>query len=507
MPKASLDERLEAAILKLQSGDKTSLPFVYSFLANPNSDNVRKAAAAVAQYMNSLDDTAIINLSENFRQITSLDWTIDWKKVDVRGLHNTIQNKQHLLQTARLGTFHPNGYYREACINELKGDMSSFKYLILRLNDWVAPVRSAAESACLHISHYLTAPDLLSSLLYLEKVHDSVRRDTTFIRNLEDSVANRLHRFYNPVTWTAVKNCDPKTRKVFYRFLLSRKLLSEKEVTDLIAKERNGPCQRLLTGIFFEQYDQSPEELSAYMHHKSVWVQRKALEKKYRITGGYWAGLEESLLSPSKSVRGTVQFILQRYTQINMKEYYAERLDTSARKICILGISETGTAEDAGLIKPYLEDSAPTIVKNSLHALGTLLGSDGAEIFRKYLEDSRPAVAAQAYRETMASDIRYGAEYLYNLFNASDSLLFKKRIANLLSKEPYWDRLPYALMLYSFKDESIHDIIDRSIKRRYLYAHVSPEKADFIRSILDNADYGIPEKLKESTLFYLKQVT
>ena len=69
---------------------------------------------------------------------------IDWKKVLPAGLADSIVNRQAWLNVMRLGTLHPNGYFRERCMRILEEDEESFGYIVLRLNGWVRQVRETA---------------------------------------------------------------------------------------------------------------------------------------------------------------------------------------------------------------------------------------------------------------------------------------------------------------------------------------------------------------------------
>ena len=55
----------------------------------------------------------VIQLSEKFRQYTSLEWEIDWRSLDIREKRDWFQSKEDYYWVLALGSFHPNGYYLE----------------------------------------------------------------------------------------------------------------------------------------------------------------------------------------------------------------------------------------------------------------------------------------------------------------------------------------------------------------------------------------------------------
>ena len=58
----------------------------------------------------------VIRLSEHFRQYTSMEWSIDWKKLNIREKKDWFRSDRDYFWVLALGSFHPNGYYRQACL-------------------------------------------------------------------------------------------------------------------------------------------------------------------------------------------------------------------------------------------------------------------------------------------------------------------------------------------------------------------------------------------------------
>ena len=256
--------------------------------------------------------------------------------------------------------------------------------------------------------------------------------------------------------------------------------------------------------ILIEKYELSIPELDEYLNSKSVNLQKKALEQKYNLLKDYWDGLENLLLSRSFKVREMTRYILEKHTKIDAKAYYVEHLESAYKKICIQGVGECGTAQDAETVKPYLEDSDPGIVKASIHAIALLLKEDAIDIYLRFLSDSRESVAHQAYKEIASYNLNCGAENLYNLCFTTQSEFMKEKYAYRLLKEPVWEAIPYILMLYSCEDEVIRDIM-RTVKGNFrTYTTLSPEQAERIKNIMSDERYGIPEKLRENILFSMK---
>ena len=483
------------------SGKENLLPTIYCYLTSSNVKTVAQAAHAIAGYMNRQDFSGICRLGDRFREMTSMEWSIDWKCFDIKSIRT--ESIEDRLWVLRLGTFHPNGYYREKCIRALKDNKASLPYAILRLNDWVREVRAAAEETCLSVTEF-TAPEIIGFLPYLEKVKKGDRANNRAVAGIEKTIAESAAK--QPILFdkTFIRENGEKTRKSVYRFLTTNKILSKEDVNGIISLEKSGQIQNLLMTVLIEKYELSIPELDEYLNSKSVNLQKKALEQKYNLLKGYWDGLENLLLSRSFKVREMTRYILEKHTEIDAKAYYVEHLESAYKKICIQGIGECGTAQDAETVKPYLEDSDPGIVKASIHAIALLLKEDASDIYRRFLPDSREPVAHQAYKEIVTYDLNCGAENLYNLCLTTQSEFMKEKYAYRLLKEPVWEALPYILMLYSCEDEVIRNIM-RTVKGNFrTYTTLSPEQAERIKNIMSDERYGIPEKLKENILFSMK---
>lgn len=493
---------------QLNQGHENYLPKIYQNVFSSSKDIANLAAQIVSDYMKTLDYPQIIRLSDCFRDYTSIEWFINWKDVDLKELKRTIDDEEEYLWVVRLGTFHPNGYFREKCICELENDPESIKYIILRYNDWAVPVRVKAVKACGGLCQNLSE-DVFDMLPFLEKVYRSERRDDGDIRRLEDIISSKIYAILNASGWRNIKKLDGYNKWVLYRLLLRCERLNKDEIKDIMQKEKNGQCLREIVTVFFRKYHVYIDDLDDLLKSRSVFVKRKALEKKYELVKDYWDGLEKMLISPSKGVREIVSFILHHKTDIDIRSYYLtylENADESEKAICILGIGENGVASDADYLMEFLDEESSRIVKSVLHAIGILCPKCVSEIYWKYLQDDRMNVMCQSYREIISHEISFGAERVYNLFCQTESILLKKKLANMLVRESCWDRMPYLLMLFWYEDDEIRERIRDGLKARSMYASISEKRAEWIQDILEEEKYHIPEKVKKDILFELKYV-
>ena len=501
-------QMLEHLITKLKAGEINNIPWIYTYLTSRDPDIVRTAATTLANYVDTMDPKYLIRFDEQFRSCTSVEWSIDWRSVDISKIESVIGDEKIFIWMMRLGTFSPNGYYREKCIWRLQNDSGSYIFLLIRLRDWVLEVRNAAKKACYDISS-LNFHELVNCLSALEKVKRSERVDTFYLKELEARLSERIAKLSPGFEKANLKRYDVPTRRVLYRILLENKCLSKDEVKVILNSENQAQCLYYTMSLYIEKFDLTAEELDEFTDHKSASVQRRAIEQKYKLTGNSWPGLESKLLSPSAPVREMARFILKKHDRFDCRKFYMEHLDRDDKKACIAGLGETGLSEDAKLLMPFLEDPDASVVKVTLHALGNCGGESLSEIFWKYLQDERQNVAMQAFREITKLNIRYGAKQIYELVQKTDSEILRIKLVYRLSHEAYWDRVPYALMLYSEKDETIRYTVRRALAWDNTKASTgtTEENAKFITDILNDDKYNIDEKIKKSVLFNLEHST
>lgn len=497
---------MEQAIEELKRGEYRALGMLYKGLAHKDGEIVNRVAEEIGGFLSGLDARRLIRLEETFRQYSSLEWSIRWEAIEPEILKEKILRQEDYLWVIRLGTFHPNGYFRENCIWALARDKASQKYIILRLNDWVKQVREAARIVSFGIEE-LNVEALVECLPYLEKVKQGGRREGHSFFLLEEAIAKGISTQLQNVDLLHLNQYDAGTRKVLYGLLMDWKVLDKAEVNLILGREKNTQCLQFIMHKFLSNYELTAEELDVYLLHKNKVIQRRALEQKYRLMKDYWEGLEELLLAPSIGVRSLVCYILKRHTEIEIVKFYKERLQTGNKKICILGIGENGNPEDVQDLLPFLQEENGSIVKSALKAISMLVGDEASDIYWEYLQDERPMVIAGAYKEIVANEIRYGAKKVYELLMTASSDLLRDKLIYLLVRERSWDRLPYLLRLYQYEDVVLRDLLHSGINRRSLYERVSVEAAEEIRRILYDEKYGIPEKLQKSIEFDLKFVT
>lgn len=495
------------AIAGLEEGDGSCLHIAYCSLGLGDKMLIRNSGQAIRSFLKNLDMQQMIRLSENFRQYTSLDWVISWEKINPAKYKNVFESETDYIYMLILGSFHPNGYYRERCVREMAGCPGTLPYLILRLNDWVELIRDTAEMAVCKKVADCEVHELFYSAQALYKVRVSGRRSSRTQAQVEKLMERRMEQEAAGITTEVVLGYEYGVRKSIYRFLLSRGILDMEMAEAFLDRERHSFCQALIISELLEHYPCSMEQIDRYLRHKSACVRRKALDYKYRLLEDSWPGLEYMLLDTCRGVRELAAFILERSSGFDVQGFYVSHLQDENPAVSIAGLGERGSRETAPLIRPFLTHPSNKAVRSAVTALGRLEGMDAADIFWEYLFDSRVSVSKASFRAAVDSGVWYGARPLYEALLGSDMPHLTRYVLYLLLRENSWDRLPYLILIWQRPGlEEYRDKILGGLWCRNMYAAVPPGQAALIRGALEREGRELPERLRQGILFDLKFV-
>ena len=493
--------------------DQAQIIFTISSAKQLQSD----IAAANAELLHDISIKKLLYLSEHFRDRSDYYYRWDFYSLDWPQHINLSRHRfPHMADcqywaTLKLGTFTSNGYYRQQCMEHLRGVEGSLPFLILRMNDWVVQIREKAFELVPQRMRECGLYELFNSLPMIEKVRNARRREDAQICSVETLAKNLIKQKFETApdkVFDEIHDYEIQIRNAVYRFINSNHVLTREPMERLMASERTGYGQMLLILGIFRHYGYDSVWAGKYLHAKSAVVRYHTLICRYEQEHHAWEGLQEMLLDSSVRIRYYAAYILEKCTNIDITAFYLKELEKNVSKIVLSGIGEQGTKTELEVIRPYLEDEREQICKAALEAYGKLAESDGEEIYWRFLFDTRPVITRQAYRCVQKYRISYGAQRLYEAYMQNRFGYMSDYFLNLLLSEPSWIRLPYLLTLYCDKNlpENQRLLVTEGIHSRHMYAKVSKEQAERICSILSQNRDSIPEDIHKGILFDLKHV-
>lgn len=504
---------IDASIAELEKGHENRLAALYCALLSRDAASADMAAGAIHTYMESLNAPKLISLSRRFRESTSMEWYIDWKHISLSDIRASVSDWNAYLSILRLGTFHPNGYFREKCMWALEEDEASLPFIALRLNDWVKPVQDSAYRILSEKLGNAKTDTAIEMLPFISQTKKGERYAHEQLSDIERQLSEKILLHLDEISLDRIRDYLPATKRFLYQILIRPDVLSKDAVDRLLHREKNGNEKAFVISLILKHYVCSDEELELYVRSKSPIVRKKALEVKYERIGGAWEGLETHLLDKARGIRSDVCYILRRHTDFDILSYYKSRLHTPDEAVAILGIGENGTEKDAVLLTEYLYAASEKLVKYAMKALSSL-GATGLDaIYWDYLNDTNVTISKAAYEAVCKSDIHFGAQKLYDALQSCQNCHTRKYLLHLLVREPSWERLPYLLLLYkpdsaltNSEDKKAQMTVRRALSFRSVYAKVTEKQATFIREVMDMPQLKIPERLKKAIRFDLEHV-
>lgn len=501
------EQALLSAIKEVEEGNCEYLPSAFCAFGLKDPALVRSAGSVLGKLMKTLSMAKLIRLSESFREHTSLDWFLDWENLDLEREKAWFDTEEDYMYALVLGTFHPNGYFRERCLYELEPYPDSLPFFILRMNDWVLEIRRAA--ACLAEKRAENCPltELFLASQALYKVQYSGRRESEPLETLEILIKERLKKEKEQLQLFSVLRYEFSVRKSLYLFLFSEKILDKSQADFLLSREKAGFCQLIIITGILKDYGCSMEEVDEYLEHKNFCVRRRAMEYKYKLRKDSWPGLTEKLMDKNRGIRELAAFILRNHTSIHIPDFYREQLRKKVTVTAILGIGETGSKELTELVKSYLKHEDEAVVRAALVSYGKLAGSEGENLYWNYLFDSRFSISKTAYRCIEACKIRYGSGSIYDAVMQCESPWLKKHLALLLLQEDSWKRIPYLIRLY--EDPALEDIqfsLYLAMQHRNVYSVLTREEGERLEQVLKDHEDHLPGEVVNGIRFDLKYV-
>ena len=440
----------------------------------------RRVLPSGAEPMAQRDDVIVRSLLPEPWKSTPV-WEIDHH---LYGTHPNAVGKYagELPKLAWLSTY-SSGYVREKAIRFLAEIDSGeeLPFLLLRLNDWVEPIRTRARNA---VGARLTpeyAERFVTHLRLVESAARGGRDDHAWLR--KQVLELLLHPECRGVLERGIHASDPFVRRTCWLQLLATRTYGDGLWEDALDRpEVSGDAARTLA-------EKLPEfELAAL-------TRRRLNRKPAALTALLLARLAErspslaepilrdALLAEAPTLRRYARFYLN---DLDAAAFYRDALTERPTPGAILGLGETGNAHDIALIAPFLE-SQPAAALSALARLDfdaalprllDALGSPTAGLRR---------VAREALLEKpLAAEERAEAF----AFDPAQEPLVRKGAFAILRALPHHRKIAYLVRAMGdpFWAESADDNFDAWLRRdRHVFTKPTAHEADALRTALERS--------------------
>lgn len=506
-----------AALRSVPGDDALELTRLLPLVLSSSTDVSREVAAALDQYLAGLSPRQLVVLDEEVRR--ACPWWSEkesaWDGLAPRGVAELFDTGTHAAAVLGVASFHPSGYVRGAAVKQLGrvGDGSELPFLLIRLNDWVAPVREAAyeQTRARLVPAY--APHLVRSLWLVFRLQRCGRADH------EALVGSVMEVLRAPGSRSALYqgtcSADRWLRRTCYRLLLEAPWddapgVLEGAMADEDAIIRLWAAQRVDRFVDGEPLRRIVGEL---LRDPFMGVRREGLRIRVnRFPGEADADLRRALLDRHPTIREIARCDLRRRGTTDFRSFYravVERASGRELRAALAGLGETGTAEDAPLVERFLGDAFPGTRRAAVQALARLAPEASIPRFLDALQDAKVGVSNAGRLALSAYAGRVGAERLGAIAAEHPETHVRINALALLAGLGKWEGIPWLVRACASGDERVARAAGQHLRRwihRFNCSFTKPTGPQLERmaAALDTAGAALPREQERVLRFYMK---
>jgi len=409
-----------------------------------------------------------------------------WPQIGVNEMARILGAPEPDVHLLGLISFHQSGYIRELAVCRLTQITSGqeLPYLLLRLNDWINPVSQAALKAVESRVTPQYADAFVRNILLAFNLAEQKRRQNGPVLS---AVMDLLRRPECRATlWQGLAATEKQARRLCFHILREAddgRLLESvpQMLTDTDPVIRQAAAQTARVAL----PDDALGVLLPLMKRDSfVPVRRAALYACLeRLPELAPAELHEALLDNSAAMRGIARYHLSQAGAFDVTDFYRRALKTSP-VAALDGLGETGTAQDAERLLPYLSHPVTKVRRAAVKAVSRLDGDNHMMALFAALGDERPSVVHEA-REALRPRLGLlGGDTLWRLFKTASQPHVRRDVLALLASLPKWESIPFLVEAAADEDPAIGDLAAKRLRgwsSGYNSSFVRPTQAQTVR--------------------------
>ncbi|WP_070120912.1 HEAT repeat domain-containing protein [Bacillus marinisedimentorum] len=507
------DEVLHSIVM---DNDLTKVPIAFSFLLTHSNDLKKRTVEALHLCLSQLTSKEVLALDTLFRNRTSMDWSYDWKNESPKNLYFSDISDDEKVTVLGLGTFHPNGFFREKAL-KLLGAFETGRevpFLLLRCNDWVFEVRNIAKSLIHNRIKVSYAEQIVKHLPIVFKLKNSNRVDHSVL--IEKVVTLLLQQEAVPFLHKGTKSKDNKIRYFSYKIMIYSNMFKRSSLVEYLKLEKE-PHSRLL--LFNEiMNDINENEFNAYYsilkRDKFPKIRAEVLLKSYTFNPHQSReDLEKALFDKSGTIRSIARFLLKKLGITDFASYYIKVINhphNENLRGALLGIGEVGDKNHIEAVLPFLESEKAGNVKAAIRAISMLDANNYRSEFIKMLSHDHNGIAKEARKALQKTFYNDKVNEIYRVYKEGKTPHSKYNAAILLASLPKWDSIRFIIEFYvNHNDDSISDYGKLQLVKwiaafNRTFSAPSKEQEASIRQALMRYGSELDEEDRRHIEFYLK---
>lgn len=369
--------------------DLSDIEYVYPLIFDKNIELASTAAQMVSGIMGKVQG----------KQWNIVYDSIKHTKVNIETmdtlLNFTPEVSVHLLGVASLNS---NGYIREKALRLVSGlpDSRMVPYILLRLNDWVLPVRNLAVRI---LRSTLTADNIdifIDNAYLVNKLQNVLRVD---LKNTRQEIIDYLKNdSLKDKIKNGLKNLQVKTRLFCYMLLMDGIAFEE----DVISSALKDKCFEirmwLVKAIKILEPDKRNSIIGKLLEDKSAKVKTAVLRKYEDIVClMFRERLERLVVDERASIRDEARFITKKYSFIkDFPEFYRQQILDNPVPGALVGLGETGNKSDFVIVSRFCTYEEPKIRLAAMIAMWYLSKEEAVKYVLDSLDSDVPKIRKTA---------------------------------------------------------------------------------------------------------------
>ena len=433
------------------------LPELALSLASPDRATQEAAAQAAKVLLDRLAPRDYVWLDQAVRQRTPYGYP--YSSLDEKDLVRFGDLGEAAPAGWGLASLHWNGYVREEAVKFLAGVSTGAElpFLLLRLNDWVEPVRAAALQA---VEARLQPDGAAPFFRFLPLV---LRLGQTE-RHTNGEIASRIESFLEAPENAHLLaenrlSSDREIRRACFRLTFEKAL---DDPWDALgdALRANDPIVRLWAARAASTLPASPDLRDFFdrlTRDRFVPVRALAFEAFDDLFPDE-ARKGAALLDSAASIRDDARRRLSQEERIDFASLYRKALaeGTDAQLQAALGgLGETGDAPDSSDLLRFLAHPKPKIRRTAIRTIYKLSRGEHSAAFEQAILDDSPSVSAEARDALLRRAGLLDPRKLWDRLESDERPHVRKNILLLLDHGGKWDRLFHLLRATSDRDPAL----------------------------------------------------
>lgn len=366
---------------------------------------VPQVADAIEALAGRLSPRALADLDVHMRRAA---WAVDreeeaWTLLTPDAAKTLARALGDRVRAIGLLSMHRSGFVREAVLDELRAwtDGRELPVLALRANDWVDAVATLASD---QLSRRLTPENcaaVVNALPALVRMLAQTRRDH---QRVAASLRATLES-HEALVLEAFDGFDRTTRLFVWNVFGRRATTSEAGIVRVTLADRD-PLVRPLAIDALAQATDIHEAIRILQHlaidDEAPLVRRRALTAlAARSPDAARKVLPRAWRDASGSVRSLSRWLAQELdTSLDARAFYRQAISEGGRTSELLGplagLGETGSADDALAIEPFIQNPSPRLRVTAFRALAAVAPERAASRAVDGVGDSSPRVRRMA---------------------------------------------------------------------------------------------------------------